>query len=128
MHAATRGSPFGALLHACTAMLWPCLALATIATCMAADGSSHPWGRSQSLPASPAASPGFLRLAPSETGLAFTNRLSLERQTTNQIYLNGSGVALGDIDGDGRCDVFLAGLDGGSTLFRNLGEIGRAHV
>jgi hypothetical protein len=29
---------------------------------------------------------------------------------------------LGDVDGDGRCDVFLAGLEGRSALYRNLGD------
>lgn len=64
---------------------------------------------------------GFRLRSHAETGVAFTNRLSVERSLTNHVLLNGSGVALGDIDGDGRCDVFLAGLGGGSALFRNLG-------
>lgn len=65
---------------------------------------------------------GFRLRPPSETGVAFTNRLSVDRSLTNHVLLNGSGVALGDVDGDGRCDVFLAGLGGGSALFRNLGD------
>jgi len=37
--------------------------------------------------------------------------------------LNGSGVALGDVDGDGLCDVYLCRLDGNDNkLFRNLGN------
>jgi len=37
--------------------------------------------------------------------------------------LNGSGVALGDADGDGLCDVYLCRLDGNNNkLFRNLGN------
>ena len=57
-----------------------------------------------------------------ETGVAFTNRIPAERSLTNHIFLNGSGVALGDFDGDGRCDVFLAGSSGGSALYLNLGD------
>src|SRR5688572_1642467 len=44
---------------------------------------------------------GFTALNPAGTGIHFTNRLDSSRFLTNQIYLNGSGVALGDIDGDG---------------------------
>ena len=35
---------------------------------------------------------------------------------------NGSGVAAGDIDSDGLCDIVFAGLGGGSKVFRNLGD------
>jgi len=58
---------------------------------------------------------------PALTGLLFTNVLSAERHLTNQILINGSGVTAGDIDGDGLCDLFFAGLAGGGKLFRNLG-------
>ncbi len=44
------------------------------------------------------------------------------RSLTNTILPNGSGVAAGDIDGDGKCDLFFSGLDGGSRLYRNLGN------
>ena len=37
---------------------------------------------------------GFTELPPSLTGIAFTNSLPEECYTTNQILLNGSGVAL----------------------------------
>ncbi len=62
------------------------------------------------------------RLSPEQTGVAFTNLLSLDRYTTNQIYLNGSGVAAGDVDGDGWCDLYFCGLDGPNVLYRNLGN------
>ncbi len=41
---------------------------------------------------------------------------------TNQILLNGSGVAAGDVDGDGWCDLYFCGLDGPNALYRNLGN------
>jgi hypothetical protein len=56
------------------------------------------------------------------TGIAFTNRLVEERGLTNQIYLNGSGVAAGDFDGDGLCDLYFCGLDSANVLYRNLGN------
>lgn len=65
---------------------------------------------------------GFELLAPATTGLAFTNVVPETRHLTNQIFFNGSGVTFGDVDGDGRCDVFLAGMGGASALFRNLGD------
>lgn len=64
---------------------------------------------------------GFTRLQPSETGLAFTNQIADIRAITNRNLLSGSGVALGDVDGDGRCDIYFCGLDNDNRLFRNLG-------
>ena len=55
------------------------------------------------------------------TGIWFTNQLPVHRHMTNQMLLNGSGVAAGDVDGDGRCDLYFNSLDGPNTLFRNLG-------
>lgn len=40
----------------------------------------------------------------------------------NANLLNGSGVALGDYDGDGFCDIYLCDLGGKNALFRNLGN------
>lgn len=66
---------------------------------------------------------GFTLLPAGQTGVSFTNVLSQERSLTNQIYLNGSGVALGDVDGDGWCDIYLCGLDNGNALYRNRGNL-----
>ena len=68
------------------------------------------------------ASVGFELLDPRASGLGFTNRVPDSRYLTHQIPLNGSGVALGDVDGDGRPDVFLAAYSGGSALFHNRGD------
>ena len=72
------------------------------------------------LPAS--GKPGFVQLPPATTGILFTNRLAVERYVTNQIYLNGSGVAAGDVDGDGLVDLYFCGLDNHNSLYRNLGN------
>jgi hypothetical protein len=64
---------------------------------------------------------GFTLLDPAQTGLNFTNTLSEENASQNQIRLNGSGVALGDVDGDGWCDIFVCSLEGHVALYRNLG-------
>ena len=68
-----------------------------------------------------AAHPGFTRLDAVSLGIAFTNRLSDDRSITNRNLLSGSGLALGDVDADGRPDLFVCGLDNGPGLFRNLG-------
>src|SRR5437667_2782588 len=66
---------------------------------------------------------GFTLLPPEATGIFFTNFITDQRSVTNQNLLNGSGVALGDVDGDGLCDVYLCRLDGSSNkLYRNLGN------
>src|SRR5437879_5089757 len=41
---------------------------------------------------------------------------------TNRVLENGSGVAIGDFDGDGRPDIFLCSLEGRNALYRNLGD------
>ncbi|HTL56482.1 MAG TPA: VCBS repeat-containing protein, partial [Candidatus Limnocylindrales bacterium] len=65
--------------------------------------------------------PGFLLLPADKTGITFTNELSQEAMLANQNLLNGAGLALGDYDGDGWCDIFLCNLNGSSRLYRNLG-------
>src|SRR5688572_29932097 len=56
------------------------------------------------------------------TGVAFTNDLPAAVAAQNQVRLNGSGVALGDVDGDGWCDIYLCSLTSDNGLFRNLGN------
>jgi hypothetical protein len=65
---------------------------------------------------------GFTLMLPAVTGIQFTNLVPESRSLTNHILLNGSGVAAGDVDGDGRCDLFFCGIGGKSTLYRNLGD------
>ena len=40
----------------------------------------------------------------------------------NRHLTNGSGVALGDVDGDGWVDIYLGRIDGPNALYRNLGN------
>lgn len=103
-----------------------CLGTAFLATALVTQGADAPRPPlAQPLEPhsrSPGRSAGFTARPPAETGITFTNRLDEERSLTNQIFLNGSGVALGDVDGDGRCDVYLCGLDTPNALYRNLGS------
>ncbi len=65
---------------------------------------------------------GFTKLSGPATGITFTNLLSDTKAAENQIRLSGSGVALGDIDGDGWCDLYLCRMEGANALYRNLGD------
>src|SRR3954470_5669004 len=64
---------------------------------------------------------GFTLLTASDTGILFTNQLDYEKSQKNQNLLNGAGVAAGDFDGDGNCDLYFCNLNGANGLFRNLG-------
>ena len=65
---------------------------------------------------------GFTLLPSAASGVHFTNQLSEQRHLTNQILLNGSGVAAGDVDGDGWTDLYFCALDGANALYRNWGN------
>lgn len=82
----------------------------------------NPVGRSFTIQPGPAGQAGFTALPPAVTGIAFTNTLPETRHLTNQILLNGAGVTLGDVDGDGLADIYLCCADGANALYRNLGD------
>ena len=69
----------------------------------------------------PALGIGFQRLEPGLTGLVFSNTVPSSRHLTNQLLLDGSGVTLADVDGDGLLDVFFGAAGGRSSLWRNRG-------
>ena len=77
--------------------------------------------RVASLPVPAAGRSGFALMPSDATGIRFTNSLPDSRAMLNQNLLNGSGVALGDYDGDGLCDIYLCDLGGTNALYRNLG-------
>ena len=81
-----------------------------------------PGGRQARLPAPPASAPGFQRVPATGTGIGFTNAPPGGRKLSNQVLYNGCGVAAGDVDGDGWCDLFFCSLEGRSHLYRNLGN------
>lgn len=81
-----------------------------------------PGGRWAALAVPATGKTGFTTLDPIRAGIAFTNRLAEARYLTNQVLLNGSGVAAGDVDGDGWCDLYFCGMDGPNALYRNRGN------
>lgn len=111
-------------MRAKTLMVWGlCWGMASSLAVAASTGWRElPGGRVRELPP-PASGPvGFVRVSPAESGLTFTNHLSDPRAAANQIRLNGSGVALGDVNGDGTCDIYLCSLEGDNALFLNRGD------
>ena len=64
---------------------------------------------------------GFRQHPGSDTGILFTNVLTDVKLMVNQNLMNGSGLAVGDYDGDGLCDIYFTNLNEGNALYRNLG-------
>lgn len=60
-------------------------------------------------------------LHPAGTDIDFRNDVRQELIGENRHYLNGSGVAVGDINSDGLVDIYFARLDGPNNLYKNLG-------
>ncbi|MFQ5638368.1 MAG: FG-GAP-like repeat-containing protein [bacterium] len=74
------------------------------------------------LPALNPGQPGFTLLPSSKTKIAFTNSLTEDQIKGNRFLLGGSGVATGDVDGDGLIDLYFCGLDTSNILYKNVGN------
>jgi enediyne biosynthesis protein E4 len=74
------------------------------------------------VPASPSQTVGFVAVPPVYTGIAFSNSIAPLRMAANNNLMNGSGVAAGDFDNDGWCDLYFCSLEGKNALYRNLGD------
>jgi hypothetical protein len=70
----------------------------------------------------PSGTPGFTHMEGRASGITFQNDVSDSLLAGNRMLGQGAGVALGDVDGDARVDVFLAKTQGCSALYRNLGN------
>ncbi len=69
--------------------------------------------------------PLFEAVAPEASGITFANTLpqdSAVNIVTYLYYYNGGGVAAGDIDGDGKVDLYFTSNLGRNRLYRNLGN------
>ncbi|WP_419163290.1 FG-GAP repeat domain-containing protein [Candidatus Palauibacter sp.] len=64
---------------------------------------------------------GFRPLDAPSLGVTFRYDVEEAVRVRNRVLAEGQGVAIGDVDGDGRPDLFFAGFGGPSALFRNQG-------
>ena len=64
-----------------------------------------PGGRLARLAVPAAGKTGFTLLTGAQTGIRFTNALDDRLIMQNNNFMEGAGVALGDFDGDGWCDL-----------------------
>jgi enediyne biosynthesis protein E4 len=64
----------------------------------------------------------FVEPSPADTHVWFTNTLTQADAWMNQNRMLGSGVAAGDFDGDGWCDLYFCSMRGSNVLYRNLGK------
>src|SRR5688500_8661587 len=58
-----------------------------------------------------------------ESGISFKYRIVDDAGKTYEAahYDHGTGIAIADIDGDGRSDIYFVSQVGGNQLWRNLG-------
>ena len=80
-----------------------------------------PGARIRSLPTQAGHRTGFTRMMADLTGVSMTNAVSEASMANHLILENVSGVALGDVDGDGLCDLYFARLEGPNELYLNRG-------
>ena len=86
------------------------------------DWHSEPGFRFAPLTIAPQGRVGFILTSPTDTGITFANQLRDTTVAGNRLTELGSGVALGDVDGDGWVDIYFCGLDRNNVLYRNLGN------
>ena len=79
-------------------------------------------------PAQPSPSPEatlFHLLSPEKSGVNFVNELRNDHPL-RRVYINGfacGGIAIGDVDGDGRADIYCTGGPGDNVLYRQTGPL-----
>src|SRR5262249_20898222 len=88
------------ILSACFTVVFTIRAVGASLVC-----EQHEGYRLAPLLPSAAGKPGFTSLPATATGVLFTNLLLPEAEVANQNLLNGAGLALGDYDNDGWCDL-----------------------
>ena len=83
------------------------------------EGNGYRW---RELSVSRRGGPGFAELAAARTGIEFSNHVTDAQLMRNRHLGQGSGVTLGDVDGDGLVDIYFGRIEGPNVLYRNLGN------
>lgn len=102
------------------ALLTPLVAISACQENDAPDPPPSPTGGVEARPLTVGLEGGrFTRIGTKDSGVDFTNLLRPEND--KKYVYNGSGVATGDFDDDGRVDLYLTSLDGPNRLYRQDG-------
>ncbi|MBI1839768.1 MAG: VCBS repeat-containing protein [Verrucomicrobia bacterium] len=103
--------------------LWLHAVTACVLTLLTPAAGNTEAAESRSIAVDPAPRKGlrFSNLAATETGIHFTNPVFLSDMMENNNRMLGAGVAAGDVDGDGLCDLYFCSSSGTNALYRNLG-------
>ena len=65
---------------------------------------------------------GFTSMNPTHTGVTAANQIGEKEVLENQHLMHGSGVALGDANGDGLIDIYIARIRENNVLYLNKGN------
>jgi hypothetical protein len=113
---------FGMQVYALMCVTWALHRPADVLAAGTLSWDAYPGYRAAAVHVTTNGHAGFSLLAASETKINFTNQLSDAAVAANRLLEIGSGVALGDIDGDGWVDIYFCRIDGENVLYRNLGD------
>ncbi len=100
----------------------PCVVALSVALCAACDNAKDP----QPSPEQVAATTIRFKDVTAASGISFSHHfLDSENGSTYRVnpYDHGSGVAIADVDGDGREDIYFCDFLGPNALYRNLGGL-----
>ncbi len=102
-------------------------AVLTVLGAVACSGGESSVTARDAAPPVPPPDVGFTALDAERTGVAFNNELPASHEQINvffyQYFYNGAGVAIGDINGDDRPDLYFTGNLVANRLYLNEGNL-----